>query len=322
MNTFKEKKPVTRLQIKNLPPEATILVVFILIFIASSMGIKGFFTYNNLTNLIRQTSINGIVAIGMTFVIISAGIDLSVGAVAGLAGVVAAKMMSETGMVWIPIIVAIGVGALVGVLNAIIIYDGRVPAFIATLGTQTAVRGIIMLITNARMVSGLPKTFTAFAQETFLGLPVMFLVWLVVSVIGAVILKLTCFGRNIYAIGSNEEAARLSGINLRINIYKIYVLCAFMASIAGIVLTSRMANGVPTAGQGYEQDAIAAAVIGGASFNGGEGTIQGTIIGAMIMQTLRNAGNLLGLNPFILEIMVGVLLVVAVLVDQIKKRTD
>ena len=305
-----------------MPAEGTILIIFILLFLCSSIFIKGFFSYDNLTNLIRQTSINGIVAIGMTFVIVTAGIDLSVGAVAGFAGVIAAKMMSGTEQVFLPILVGLLAGTAVGLLNGVIVHNGKVPPFIATLGTQTAIRGAVMLITGARMVSGLPKSFTGFAQKTVLNLPAMFLVWFVISIIGVLIIKFTRFGRNVYALGSNQEAARLSGIHVRNNLYGVYMLCAFMASVAGIVLTARMANGVPTAGSGYEQDAIAAAVIGGASFNGGEGTIWGTVIGAMIMQTLRNAGNLLGIDPFILEIMVGSLIVIAVWIDQMKKRKN
>ncbi len=305
---------------KKLPAELTILLIFMLIFLCSTLFIDGFMTYDNITNLLRSTAVNGIIAMGMTFVIIAAGIDLSVGAVAGLAGIVTAMMMSGTENIVLPILGGILAGAAVGALNAVFIFEGKVPPFIATLGTQTAVRGFIMLITGARLITKLPKAFTGFAQVRILGIPAMVLVWIGVVIIGAFIVKFTLVGRNIYAIGSNTEAARLSGINIRKNTYFVYIFAAVVSAVAGIVLTTRLSNGIPTAGQGFEQDAIAAVIIGGASFNGGEGTVLGTVIGALIMQTLKNAGNLLGINSFLLEIMTGLLLVGAVMIDQLKKR--
>lgn len=177
-----------------------------------------------------------------------------------------------------------------------------------------------MLISGARMVSGLDRAFTKFAQAKFLGLPSLFVVWVIIIIIAYIIMKKMVFGRNIYALGSNKEAARLSGINIRITTYGIYMFGAFASAVAGILMTSRLANGIPTGGTGYELDAIAAAVVGGASLDGGEGTILGTVLGAIIMATLRNGGNLMGINPFILEIIIGSLIVVAVLVDKIRKN--
>ncbi len=303
--------------------EATILAVFLVLFLGLAFFVKGFFTANNLSNLVRQTSINGVIALGMTFVIISAGIDLSVGSTVGFSGMFIAVLMTQHGVGIFPaLFLSLLGGTLVGILNGILIYDGKVPPFIATLGTMTVFRGVIMLVSGARMVSGLPKPFVNAAQITILGLPSLFVVWLVATVFSAFILTKTVFGRNIYAIGSNPEAARLSGINIRWNIYGIYGYCAFMSALAGIMLTSRLANGIPTAGSGYELDAIAASVIGGASLSGAEGTIVGTVIGAMLMATLRNGGNLMGIEPFILQILIGALIVVAVLVDQIQKQSQ
>jgi ribose transport system permease protein len=300
--------------------EGTLILILALLFIALSITSKSFLTVSNLSNLVRQTSIIGIVAIGMTFVIISAGIDLSVGSVVGFSGVFAGILMNRGVGILPSIILAIAVGTLIGLINGIVIFDGKVPAFIATLGAMTVVRGIIMLISGARMIAGLPKDFTRFAQLDFLGIPSLFLVWLIIIAAAIFILKRTRFGRNVYAIGSNEEAARLSGINIRINIYRIYAFCSFTAAVAGILMTSRLGNGIPTGGMGYELDAIAAAVIGGASLSGAEGTILGTVLGAIIMATLRNGGNLLGINPFILEISIGALIVIAVLIDKRKKK--
>ncbi len=185
---------------------------------------------------------------------------------------------------------------------------------------MTAVRGLLMLISNARMVAGLPKPFLNFAQISILWLPSLFFVWLVMILLSVLITKRMRFGRNVFALGSNAEAARLSGISIRRTVYSVYAFSAFASSVAGILLTSRLANGIPTAGEGYELDAIAAAVVGGASLMGGEGTILGTVLGAMIIATLRNGGNLLGINPFILQIAIGTLIVAAVLIDQLNKK--
>lgn len=305
---------------KSLPTEITIVVIFLVIFVGSFLFINDFKSFNNITNLLRSTAINGIIAIGMTFVIIAGGIDLSVGAVTGLSGVLAAMIMVNTNHIFLGIVGGICSGCVVGVLNGIIVFHGKVPPFIATLGMSTVVRGSIMLMTDARLISGLPKTFTAFAQNrTILGIPDMVIVWLVVVLIGAFIIKFTLFGRNIFAIGSNNEAARLSGINIRLTTYGVYIFSSVVAAVAGIVLTSRLANGIPTAGQGFENDAIAAVIIGGASFTGGQGTVWGTLIGALLIQTLKNAGNLLGINSFVLDIMTGIILISAVMIDSLKR---
>lgn len=299
--------------------EGTLIIILLALFIALTIASSSFLTMSNLYNLVRQTSIIGIVAIGMTFVIISGGIDLSVGAVVGFSGIFATILMKNGVNVFVAIIIAALISAVIGLINGILIFDGKVPPFIATLGVMTMVRGAIMLVSGARMLAGLPKSFTNFSQIEILWLPSLFFVWLVVIIISAFITKWTTYGRNVYATGSNTEAARLSGINIRTVIYKTYALSALASGIAGILMTSRLGNGIPTGGQGYELDAIAAAVIGGASLSGAEGTILGTVLGAIIMATLRNGGNLLGINPFILEISIGALIVIAVLVDQINK---
>jgi ribose transport system permease protein len=299
--------------------EGSLILILIVLFVALSLASNTFFTARNLSNLLRQTSINGIVALGMTFVIVSGGIDLSVGAVVGLSGMIAALLMSQGVDIWVSIGVALAASALVGAINGVVIFRGKVPPFIATLGSMTVVRGIIMLISGAAMVAGLPKSFTDFSQADLFGIPSMVVVWLVIALIAWIIMRWTVFGRNTYTIGSNAEAARLSGISVGRTTIGVYALGALFAGIAGILFTSRIANGVPTAGQGYELDAIAAAVIGGASLSGAEGSVFGTIIGAIIMQLLRNGGNLLGVNPFILEIIIGGLIVVTVLLDQRNK---
>ncbi len=309
-----EKKKFT------LPGEVTILIILAAIFIVLSLATNKFMTWDNMTGLMKQTSINGVVAIGMTFVIISSGIDLSVGAVVGFSGIISALLMVSGWGIAPSICVAILASAGVGIANGVLVHDGKVPPFIATLGTMTIVRGAIMLISGARMVSGMPEEFIDFSTSTILGLPALAIVWIVAVIIAILLLKFTVFGRNVYSIGSNEEATRLSGVNIRLNIYGIYLVSALCSAVAGVMLASRTGNGLPSGGNGYELDAIAASVVGGASLSGGEGSIVGTVIGALIMQTLRNGGNLLGVNSFILEICIGALIIVAVLIDKAKKK--
>ncbi len=324
-NTRDRQNPVSKLLLrfqKNnvFVAEGTLILVLLILFIILAVSTDRFLTLRNLSNLLRQTSIIGVVAIGMTFVIISAGIDLSVGAIVGFSSIIVALLLKGGMAIPLAVIIALAIGTLVGILSGIIIHNGKVTPFIATLGIMTIARGAIMLVSGARMVAGLPKPFTRFSQQTFLGLPALFFVWLLVIIATIIVTKRTRFGRNVYAIGSNAEASRLSGIHIRNNIYAIYGTSAFLSALGGIMLTSRLGNGIPTAGQGYELDAIAAAVVGGASLFGGEGTILGTVLGAILMATLRNGGNLLGINPFILEIAVGALIIGAVLLDQLRKK--
>ncbi|WP_319474038.1 ABC transporter permease [uncultured Sphaerochaeta sp.] len=301
--------------------EGNLLVIVIVLMVILSFATKNFFTVNNLRNLVRQTSVNGIIALGMTFVIISGGIDLSVGSVVGVASIVVAKLLVAGIGIFPAILIALLVCMLLGTLNGLIIHYGKVPPFIATLGMMQAARGIVMLLSNARMIAGLPKSFTGFAQLVFLGFPSLFFVWFLVILVTFVITTKTIFGRNIFAYGSNIEAARLSGINTAKVTVSVYAMSGLLSGIAGILMTSRLGNGIPTAGQGYEMDAIASAVVGGASLSGGSGTIIGTVLGALLISLIQNGGNLLGINAFILQIIVGVLIVASVWYDQIRKTT-
>ncbi len=315
-----EKTVVRKMKVVNLRTEGTLLLILLVLGIALSIATDNFLTPGNLSNLVRQTSVSGIVALGMTFVIIAGGIDLSVGSSVGFAGIFVALLMTKGRLPIIPsVIITLIVTTAFGVLNGVMIFDGKVPPFIATLGTMTIVRGAIMLVSGARMVAGLPKPFLDFSQNTFLMLPNLFVVWFLLILICAFIASETRFGRNVYTIGSSTEVARLCGINIRINTYMIYGLCAFLSAVAGILMTSRLANGIPTGGQGYELEAIAASVVGGASLSGAEGTILGTVLGAVIMAVIRNGGNLLGIDPFILQMVNGFLIIFAVLVDQMRK---
>lgn len=301
--------------------EGNLLVIVIILMVILSFATKNFFTVNNLRNLVRQTSVNGIIALGMTFVIISGGIDLSVGSIVGVASIVIAKLLVGGMPIFPAIIIALVVCGALGAVNGFIIQYGKVPPFIATLGMMQAARGIVMLLSNARMIAGLPKAFTGFAQLVFAGFPSLFFVWFLVIIVTFILTTKTIFGRNIFAYGSNIEAARLSGINTAAVTLSVYTLSGILSGLAGILMTSRLGNGIPTAGQGYEMDAIASAVVGGASLSGGSGTIIGTVLGALLISLIQNGGNLLGINAFILQIIVGVLIVASVWYDQIRKTT-
>ncbi|MBF9016689.1 MULTISPECIES: ABC transporter permease [unclassified Oceanispirochaeta] len=300
--------------------ERNLVIILVLLIAVLSIVSHRFLSYNNIMNLLRQTSIIGVMAIGMTFVILSGGIDLSVGSVLAFSSVLSAMMMKAGLPIPLAILLALFSGTVLGLLMGILIHKGSVPAFIATLGGMTMVRGAVMLISGARKISGLPKDFKHFAVAKYLGVPGMVWVWIIIVIIGFIIAKYTVFGRNVYAIGSNEEAARLSGIKIGKNIYGIYAFGAFTSAVAGILMTARLGNGVPTSGTGYELDVIAAVVVGGASMSGAVGTILGTVLGTVIIAAIRNGGNLLGINPFILDITVGGLIVFAVLFDQLNKK--
>lgn len=301
--------------------EANLLVIVVFLIIILSFATKNFFTPNNIRNLVRQTSVNGIIALGMTFVIISGGIDLSVGSIVGVASIVVAKLLASGMAIFPSVLIAIIVCTMLGMVNGLIIHYGKVPPFIATLGMMQAARGIVMLLSNARMIAGLPKAFTNFSQSLMLGLPSLFFVWLLVILFTFVVTTRMIFGRNIFAYGSNVEAAKLSGINVARVTVSVYAISGLLSGLAGVLMTSRLANGIPTAGQGYEMDAIASAVVGGASLSGGSGTILGTVLGALLISIIQNGGNLLGINSFILQIIVGVLIVASVWIDQ-KRKAD
>ena len=320
MSTSENQSKKSKLSLSVGKTELFLFAVLALLFAIFAFASPVFFRFSNIMNLLRQTSIYGIVALGMVFVIISSGIDLSVGSVLGFSGTITALMITNYVPVPIAILLALLSCAVIGLLNGVLIYDGKVPPFIATMGMMSLVRAILMLMTNARMISGFPDEFLAIARETVLGIPVLAVVWILLSILAWFIAKKTVFGRNVYAYGSNKESARLSGINVRFTLYGTYIFSAVMCAIAGILITSRLSNAAPTTGTGYELDAIAAAVVGGASLNGGKGSIVGAFLGAIIMSTLRQGGTLLGVNSFIMEIVIALLIVVAVLLDQIQRR--
>lgn len=279
-----------------------------------------FLTVSNLLNVIEQTSINAVIAVGMTYVIISGGIDLSVGSVVALSGVCLASALHAG----LPIPVALGVGLLVGagcgVLNGLLVTWGRLPPFIATLGMMSVARGAALYYTDGRPISGFPAEFRALATERPLFVPAPIVVMVVVYLLAHFVLTRTQFGRYVYAIGGNEEASRLSGVQVRLHKTMVYGVAGVTSAIAAWLLTARLNSAQPIAGIMYELDAIAAAVIGGTSLIGGEGSLGGTLIGALIMGVLRNGLNLLGVSSFLQQIVIGAVIIVAVLLDGVLKR--
>lgn len=303
--------------------ELVLLIINIVIFIFMSIYTDNFLTQYNISNIFRQVAIIGVVAISSTLVIISGGIDLSVGSIVGLTGMISAVLVSESfvNMSILPaILISIASGLVVGLYHGFIIYDVKLPPFIATLGSMFVVRGIVKLISGAQTIARLPESFTEFARFDLLGVPSLVIVWLLLALLIHLMLRYTKFGRNLFVIGSSQEVARLSGIKMRLNVYGIYILASFLCSIAGIMLTSRISSAVPTGGQGYELTAIAAAVIGGASLSGARGSVLGTVLGTFLMGLITNVGVHLNIDPFLMQSITGALLTIAVVIDQLRIR--
>ena len=300
--------------------QLTLFGLLALIWVALALSTSTFFTPQNISNLVRQTSIGALVAFGQTFVIITAGIDLSVGAVAALSGVALALMLQAGLSLPLAILLTLLLGALIGVYHGFGVYNLGLPPFIITLASLVGLRGLALLITNGQSIGGLPRSFTDFSQVSFLGVPSLFWVVIIVGLLSYVLLQRSRFGRYIYAVGSNLEAARLSGVKIGRTLYLAYAASSMLAALAGILLASRISVGIPTAGTYYELDAIAASVIGGASLFGAEGSIIGSLIGALLLTTINNGSNLLGVNPFWQPIVTGVIIVAVVYTDQLRKR--
>ncbi|HWS89516.1 MAG TPA: hypothetical protein VN282_21270 [Pyrinomonadaceae bacterium] len=279
-----------------------------------------FMTVSNLLNVAEQAAIIAIVAVGMTFVIITGGIDLSVGSVLAFAGVVMASVLHAGVPVPVGVAVALGTGLACGLLNGALITVGRLPPFIATLGMMSVARGTALMFTEGRPVSGFSGGFRSLATGELLGVPVSVVIMVGVYVVAHFALTRTKLGRYTYAIGGNEEAALLSGVNVRLYKAAVYGISGMLSGLAAVILTARLNSAQPIAGMMYELDAIAATVIGGTSLLGGEGTVVGTLIGALIMAVLRNGLNLLGVSSFIQQVVIGSVIIAAVLIDMWLKR--
>ena len=294
-----------------------IFIAFLLICILLTIATPNFLTLQNIVMVLRQISINGILAIGVTFVIISGGIDLSLGSVVALSGVAAASFAHPgTYGLFVPLLVGLLIGVTIGTVNGLIITKGKVAAFIVTLGMMTIARGLALVVSDGRPVSNLSDSFNFIGGGEFLNIPIPILIFGAVILIASVILKYTKTGRYVYAVGGNENAAKASGINVNSIKLFTYIICSGLAGLAGIVLASSITTGQPTAGVAYELDAIAAVVIGGTSLSGGSGKIIGTVVGALIIGVINNGLDLLNITSYSQQIIKGLIIVGAVLLDR------
>jgi ribose transport system permease protein len=280
-----------------------------------------FLTISNLLNILEQSSINAIIAVGMTFVIITAGIDLSVGSMLAFSGVVLASTLNTGVPLPLALLAGLTIGMMCGLMNGSLVSFGKLPPFIVTLGMMSIARGAALLFTQGRPISGFGDTFRWLATGKLFFIPMPLITMIGVYLVAHILLTRTKFGRYTYAIGGNEEATRLSGVNVRFHKTMVYTLSGLTSGIAAILLTARLNSAQPIAGIMYELDAIAATVIGGTSLMGGEGTLTGTLIGALIMGVLRNGLNILGVSSFLQQIIIGSVIIIAVLFDiGIKKK--
>ena len=282
-----------------------------------------FLTVPNILNILRQTSINAIIAAGMTFVILTGGIDLSVGSTVAFSGAVAASLIAGGSNVALAVFAALIIGVLIGYLNGLIISKGKIQPFIATLAIMTLVRGATMVFSDGRPISiGYEKnadTFNSLGAGEILSIPVPIYIMIIVFILAYYILKHTRLGRYVYSLGGNEEATKLSGINTnRVKTY-VYVVSGILAALAGVIMTARLSSAQPTAGTGYELDAIASVVLGGTSLAGGVGSVLGTVIGALIIGILNNALNLMNVSSYYQLMAKGLVILIAVLLDRKQK---
>ncbi|MGI6020958.1 MAG: ABC transporter permease [Lachnospiraceae bacterium] len=302
--------------------EFTLGVIIIALFIIASVFTKSFFSAYNVTNLFKQGAIIGVLAVAQTAIIITSGIDISGGAIAGLSCMIMALLQTKTAIpMGLYILIALVVAVLCGFINSVIIYDLKVPPMIATLGTQTVFRGIVKLLCKGNPVTFTEEKILNLGSDLLFGfIPVLTVFWIVIAVIAIIWLKYMISGRNMFIIGSGIEVAKLSGIKVRNMFYLVYSLAGLLYGIAGIMLAGRVGMAQPGTGEGYDMNAIAAAVIGGASLSGGRGAITGTLLGTLLMVLITNAGTAFQIDPYILDVTTGVLIIFAVSMDMIKTR--
>ena len=312
----KQKAKMSRQKRQILSTLAALLMLFLFFTLAN----RNFISMMNILNILKQATPIIIIAIGQTFVLITAGIDLSIGSVIACSGVVAAIFMRDGMPVWISMVAGLLFGVLVGVINGSLIVYGKLPAFIATMGTMTTVRGLALFLTQGIPIGSLPKEFTQIGTQRTFNVPNQVYIMAILAIIFGFVLSKTKIGRYTYAMGSYYEATRLSGVNVNLTLIIVYTISGFLAAWAGMIMTANVISAAPTAGDGYELDAVASSVIGGASTLGGEGIIPGTVLGALVIATLRNGLNLSGASPFIQKMIIGIVIIAAVFIDRFKRE--
>lgn len=298
-----------------------LLLVYLVLIIGLSMLSNRFLTSSNQVNILRQATINGIISVGMTLVILTAGIDLSVGSVLALSAVIGADLLKRGIPVPVAVLAALGVGALAGLVNGIIITRGKIPPFIATLGMLTVARGLTLMYTGGQPFTGFPSAFRQIGAGVLGPIPTPIIIALLVFVGVSIILGRTRFGQNIYLLGDNPVAARLAGINIEFVTVMVYVASGLCAALAGLILIARLDSAQPVIGMGYEFNAIAAVVVGGTSFFGGEGTLFGTLLGTLLIETLSNGLNLLNVSPLWEQVVKGLVIALALLAYKALNRS-
>jgi ribose transport system permease protein len=305
-----------RIVLQRLLPFLSLIILFAALAIAS----PHFLTRTNLSSVVRQTAVINIMALGMTIIIVTGGIDLSVGAILAMGGLLGTMAMEKGLSIPAGVLIGIATGCACGLANGLMITRLRIEPFIVTLGTLGIFRGLTLIISNGLPVHRIPQSFSYLGEGNLLGVP--FVLWILVAcALGThVILEHTRLGRYSFAIGSNREAAVYAGIPVKFHTTAVYAIGGLLTGLAGMIEASRLMTGQPTAGQGYELQAIAAVVIGGGSLHGGEGSVIGTLIGAFIMGLLSNGSDLLGVSPYLQQAIIGAVIILAVTLDEVRKR--
>ncbi|MEX3842181.1 ABC transporter permease [Paraburkholderia sp. BR10882] len=312
--------PGSRATLQKLGPFVALLIISVALSIVS----RDFLTLDNLLNVMRQASINALIAFGMTLVILLGGIDLSAGSVLALSSVIIATLLSTGTPAIVATLAGLVAGGLMGFANGLVISKGKVAPFIATLGSMTVLRGLALVVSNGSPISSFNSDFFSLLGGGYVARLVPIPVVLMLAMFGVfwVLLRKTVFGRHIYATGGNAESAKLSGVKVdRIQLW-VYTIAGVMSALAGVVLTSRLNSAQPTAGTGYELDAIAAVVLGGTSLTGGRGWIFGTLVGALLIGVLNNGLNLLDVSSFYQQVIKGIVILLAVLIDRGNRKSS
>ena len=310
MNKETKKKVINQINVYR-----SVLILIVICIFASILS-DSFLSIANLFNVIKQITVAGIVGCGMTFVILTGGIDLSVGSIVGLSGAIAAGIMASTGNAVLAVLAALGIGILCGAANGFFVAQCDIPPFIATLGMMTLLRGCVLVYTKGAPISIKVDSYKFIGKGLVAGIPFPVIVLLVLYLIANYLLTQTSFGRNVYAFGGNREAARLSGIRVKYTEWMVYIFTGLMSGIAAVVLTARLGSAQSTSGEGIEMDAIAAVILGGTSLSGGSGFVLPTVVGAMIMGIIDNILTLMNVNPHATNIVKGAVVLIAVLVDK------
>jgi ribose/xylose/arabinose/galactoside ABC-type transport system permease subunit len=296
--------------------EYGIFIAFLLICITLTFISPQFLTISNWSIIFTQVAINALLAFGVTFVIITGGIDLSIGSIVAVSGIVVATLgHPDQFPLIVPILGGLLMGLFIGILNGFLITKSKIAPFIVTLGIMTIGRGVALILSNGRPISNLSESFNFIGSGEILGIPFLIIILVIVFSVCSTVLRKTVFGRYVYAVGGNEQAAWASGINVNQVKMAVYALCGLLSGLAGILLTSRITTGQPNAGVGFELDAIAAAVIGGTSTTGGIGTITGTLFGVILIGVLNNGLDLLNVSSYYQQVAMGIIIIGAVLLD-------